>query len=312
LKALIIRPAALGDTLMLMPAVSQLRASAKITLVGRQPGIYFLRPYIDLCIDFEGPGWHSLFLDRMDDVHRMGNVHRLSIPKVDRIAAFLSDPDGVVSQNLKTHHPATPFQLFPAFPPKGAKGHTAYYLAQCLQTAGLPIDPGESLEEAFRRPLLAWEDASNARKTVVLHPGSGGRKKNHPPDFWLELIEALRRGLSKERYHFILLLGPAEMEEQPFFRKNLIHNETEILCSPEKERLLPHLKEADIYIGHDSGITHLAAMLGTPTIALFKNSSAHQWGPLGPVVRVIKTEEKDPDLIFKVLNEGKKLLASTS
>lgn len=297
---------------MLMPAVTQLGASAEITLVGRQPGIYFLGPYVDLCIDFEGPGWHRLFLDRMADVHRMDDVHSLSIPKVDRIAAFLSDPDGEVSQNLKTHHPTTPVQFFPAFPPKGSKVHAAFYLAQCLQTAGLPIDPGESLEEAFRRPLLAREDASNALKTMILHPGSGGRKKNHPPDFWLELIEVLRTGLSKERYHFIMLLGPAEREAHPFFRKNLIHNETEILFSPEKEKLLSLLKEADLYIGHDSGITHLAAMLGTHTIALFKNSSVRQWGPLGPVVRVIKTEEKDPDLIFKVLNEGKKLLANTS
>lgn len=301
MKVLIIRPAALGDTLMLMPAVSQLRASAEIALVGRQPGIYFLRPYVDLCIDFEGPGWHSLFLDRMDD------VHSLSIPEVDRIVAFLSDPGGEVSRNLKTHHPATPVQLFPAFPPKGAKVHVAFYLAQCLQTAGLPIDPGESLKEAFRRPLLAREDASNARKTMILHPGSGGRKKNHPPDFWLELIEALRKGLSKEGYHFILLLGPAERRVQPFFRKNLIHNETEILFSPEKEKLPSLLKEADLYIGHDSGITHLAAMLGTPTIALFKNSSVRQWGPLGPVVRVIKTEEKDPDLISKVLRARAKI-----
>jgi ADP-heptose:LPS heptosyltransferase len=51
------------------------------------------------------------------------------------------------------------------------------------------------------------------------------------------------------------------------------------------------LNGAALFIGQDSGITHLAAMLGIPTIALFKITNAAQWGPLGPCVRVIGEKE---------------------
>jgi len=62
----------------------------------------------------------------------------------------------------------------------------------------------------------------------------------------------------------------------------------EIRFCPEKDKLIGILRQAALYIGHDSGITHLAAMLGAPTVALFKGSNADQWSPLGPDVRVIQ------------------------
>ena len=302
MKVLIIRPSALGDTLMLMPAIAQLEAWAEITLVGRSPGIDFLRPYVHLSIDYEGPGWHQLFLERIDD------FHDLSILRPDRVAAFLGDHGGRVHNNLRTCLPTASVHIFPPFPPKEARVHVAFYLALCLQKAGVPVDPKKSLEEAVRRPLLEKTLPSGRNGRMVLHPGSGGAKKNHPPAFWIELIEEMRKGLLHERGGFILLLGPAEKKVHSFFRENLRNQEAEILLSPEKEKLSAILKQAPLYIGHDSGITHLAAMLGTPTIALFKNSSVHQWRPLGPAIRVIENEKSNPDLRKRICNEGRKLL----
>jgi len=54
-------------------------------------------------------------------------------------------------------------------------------------------------------------------------------------------------------------------------------------------------------VGHDSGITHLAAMLGAPTIALFKHSSVAQWRPLGPTVQVIEASGSGPELVEETL-----------
>jgi len=50
------------------------------------------------------------------------------------------------------------------------------------------------------------------------------------------------------------------------------------------------MKEGALYIGQDSGVTHLAAMMGLPVIALFRNSSITKWRPLGPRVRVLRDE----------------------
>ena len=74
----------------------------------------------------------------------------------------------------------------------------------------------------------------------------------------------------------------------PFFKEKLRLSKVEILVSLEKDQLTGLLRNADLYLGHDSGITHLAAMFGTPTIALFKESDVNQWRPLGPCVRVVR------------------------
>ena len=301
MKVLIIRPPALGDTLMLMPAIVQLKASVEISLVGRYPGIYFLSQYVHHCIDYEGPGWHGLFLRRMD------NASHLSIPQAHRIVAFLRDPEGNVSNNLKAKLPSASVHLFPAFPPKGEKIHVAFYLAQCLQKAGLPIDPMKSLDEAFKRSLLEEKSPSVFTGRIILHPGSGGQKKNLPPDFWLKMIKAFSKTSFSEKGQLTLLLGPAEEQVHSFYRKNLGQRDAEMLFSPDKEELVSLLRQTSLYVGHDSGITHLAAMLGTPTIALFKNSSVYQWRPLGPAVKVIKVEESSQGLITSILREGDKL-----
>jgi ADP-heptose:LPS heptosyltransferase len=302
LKILIIRPAALGDTLMLMPAIAQLRASADVVLVVRSPGLYFLKPHVDLCIDYEGPGWHRLFLDRLD------NAFPLPVPPVDKVIAFLNDPEGKVGHNLKTELPNATVHLFPSFPPKDKQSHVAFYLAQCLQRAGLPIEPSESIKKAYGEPLLGWQDGTMKTGKIILHPGSGGKHKNYPPQFWLQLIEEWKKRLFIEGNSLILLLGPAEAELHRFFGKRLDEEGIEIILSPEPKKLVFLLRQAPLYMGHDSGITHLAAMLGTPTIALFKDSPLPQWRPLGPAVKVIERERSDENILRKIFGAAKELI----
>lgn len=296
MKLLIIRPSALGDTLMLMPAIAQLRVSAEILLVARSPGMDIISPYATHSIDYERSGWHRLFLENLD------TDHAFSLPEADCAVAFLSDPGGNANKNLKTYLPKTSVHFFPAFPPGEADLHVALYLAQCLKRAGLPIDPEKSLEDATRRALLKGEYQAIQKNKIVFHPGSGGKGKNHPPDFWLQLIGKLTSHFPSLPFsEAIILLGPAEDELRPFFTRNLGVEGMEILFAPEWEQLQSVLSQAPLYVGHDSGITHLAAMLGTPTIALFKNSPVHQWRPLGPAVRVLENEENPKALLGKTL-----------
>ncbi len=309
MKLLIIRPSALGDTLMLMPAIAQLRGSVEILLVGRSPGIDIISPYITQSIDYERSGWHRLFLEDLD------GDQTFSLPDADCAVAFLSDPNGNVNRNLKSHLPETLIHFFPAFPPGEADLHVALYLAQSLKRAGLPIDPEKSLEDATKRPLLKGEYQAIQKNRIVFHPGSGGKGKNHPPDFWVALIHVLNNHLLSPPFFEggqggFILLGPAEEELRPFFTRNLRVEGMEILFAPELEQLQSVLSQAPLYVGHDSGITHLAAMLGTPTIALFKNSPVHQWRPLGPAVRVLENEENGETLIGKVLEEAGRFIGT--
>ena len=98
-----------------------------------------------------------------------------------------------------------------------------------------------------------------------------------------------------------LLLGPAEERRIPLFSSRLHDRDIKVEVNPESDRLVPLLEEASVYMGEDSGVTHLAAFLGTPTMALFRSSSVHQWRPLGPCVRVIQAEAASPTLVADVL-----------
>ena len=100
----------------------------------------------------------------------------------------------------------------------------------------------------------------------------------------------------------VVLLGPAEEKLVPLFSGE---RDVEILLSPDMDKLARLFQEASLYIGHDSGITHLAAMLGAPTIALFRHSSVAQWRPLGPRVKVIEASTSGPELVEQVLSAAR-------
>ena len=84
MKVLIIRPGALGDTLMVLPALADLAGRALITFVGRRPGLDFVRAYAGRCLDLETPGWHRLFAETPE---------RASLPVsgTDLVIAFFTD-----------------------------------------------------------------------------------------------------------------------------------------------------------------------------------------------------------------------------
>ncbi len=110
------------------------------------------------------------------------------------------------------------------------------------------------------------------------------------------------------------MLLPGVFAEKPFhgfFKKNLGGIGTQISNSPDREALISLLSRSPLYFGQDSGITHLAAMHGIPTIALFKNSSVSQWKPIGPAVRVIEDKLDLTDLIRETLEKADNLLKET-
>jgi heptosyltransferase-3 len=298
LNVLIIRPGALGDTLMVLPALADLAGKAVITFVARQPGLDYIRSFVHRGLDLEGAGWHRLFLDSPDE-------HSLPVSRADLVVAFFSDETGGIRQNLNACFPNVPVHVFPSFPSAKKDIHAARYIAECLKSAGLPVDPGKSVENALTRSLLGDIASPAVRNRIVLHPGSGNKKKNHPPEFWLKLLEGPGQKAAFQGLRRVVLLGPAEENVCSFFKKSMKSFDTEICFCPEKEILTAIITEAALYIGHDSGITHLAAMLGTPTIALFKESNANQWSPLGPCVRVIQDNNTDySTLIEKVFKKA--------
>jgi ADP-heptose:LPS heptosyltransferase len=293
MNILIIRPAALGDTLMLAPALSNSREWGEVLVAGRRPGIDFLRLLASRCLDFESPGWHALFMDAPEP------GVTLPAAAVDRVIAFLNDPQGAMRKNLERFFPGASIAVWPGYPDEKDAVHVALYLARALENSGLPVHAEKALNDAIKRPLLP---GYRPRIRIVFHPGSGGVQKNHPPEFWLNLARAFREKIPSLP---TVLLGPAEEKLLPLFSGE---KEVEVLFYPDSERLSLLLQESLLYVGQDSGVTHLAAMIGAPTIALFRHSSVAQWRPLGPRVKVIEARESSPDLVEKVLKAADECL----
>ena len=299
MRLLIIRPAALGDTLMLMPSLHALRHKVETTLVARRPGIDFLAPYVHQVMDYEAQGWHALFMDQEEA------VFSLALPSADVAVLFHGDPDGSISARLPAFLPGAGVRVFPGFPTADGETHVAHYLAGCLEASGCPIKAEQAFEEALRFALLKRGALGRRRGRVVFHPGSGGRRKNHPPQFWLDFIHLFTRSSS---FPVTLLLGPAEEGLLSFFHDGLHQGGTELLFCPSKGTLMSLLTQSRLYAGHDSGITHLAAMLGAPTLAFFKSTSVIQWRPLGPKVRIIQGENCGPGALEEAMAQAHDLM----
>ncbi len=130
-------------------------------------------------------------------------------------------------------------------------------------------------------------------RPVVLHPGSGGRKKIWPLGKWRTLMEWIIRNTHEP---IIVLLGPADSHLIPLGREAenlgafLLHD------LPLTEALAL-LNQGNTYVGNDSGMSHLAGVSGIEAIVVFGPTNPKIWAPQGSNVQVVKTH----------WNEGKNL-----
>ncbi|MBW2064333.1 MAG: glycosyltransferase family 9 protein [Deltaproteobacteria bacterium] len=294
MKLLIIRPGALGDTLMLLPSVIHLGSHAQISFLGRHPGISFLSAWTHKCIDLDGSVGQLLFSQETGE--RPPNL-----PDSDVVLVFMKDHDGSVERNLRRWFRRASIHFYPSLPGEGEDCHVALYVARCFHMSSLPISPREAVSDVDTHPPFRSVHHGNRPPVIVFHPGSGSERKNHPPGFWLNLIERFQESVSGSEVNFVILLGPAEEALISLFSERFKAKSVKVCMSTESNTLISLLQEASLYIGHDSGVTHLAAMHGIATIALFKDSSLEQWRPLGPRVRVVFGREAHAGLIDETL-----------
>jgi len=157
-----------------------------------------------------------------------------------------------------------PFEFLRALPPDGAGGHAAdFFLGQ---VAALGDCHGRPARAVPRLPCSALRG-----DFAAIHPFSGSPRKNWPLARFRALARAIGR-LMPVRW----CAGP---EDPPLAGAVRIDNLYDLAC---------WLAQARLYIGNDSGITHLAAAAGAPVLALFGPTDPGVWAPRGPHVRVVR------------------------
>jgi heptosyltransferase-2 len=125
---------------------------------------------------------------------------------------------------------------------------------------------------------------------IAIHPGSGSTAKNWPDERWWELLARLDAPVllvlgesERERWTARLLTEPAPPHR----------NRREIADQLPLPALASALRKCRLFLGHDSGVSHLAAAVGLPCVLLFGPTDPAMWAPPGPQVRVIR---RDPTL----------------
>jgi ADP-heptose:LPS heptosyltransferase len=117
---------------------------------------------------------------------------------------------------------------------------------------------------------------------VVIHPGAGSPRKRWPLEKFLALAERLAAGGRPPEF----VTGPAEED----LAGRLARRGIAIHRPADASALLDRLRQAAACIGNDSGVSHLAAWIGRPTVAIFGPTDPVRWRPIGPAVAVVRPE----------------------
>ena len=244
MRRLLIRPGAIGDCILSLPALKFLRADYM--------EIWVPRPVLPLI----------RFADRVRAIADTGldciGVRDVPKPLLDELHSF----DEIVSwygSNREEFRAAVraenlPFRFLRALPPENSQEHAADFFLREAGGSGIAIP---------RIPCVC-----EPREFAVVHPFSGAARKNWPLERFRELAARLSVPVR-------WCAGPEE-------------ELADAVRFDDLYELARWLAEARLYVGNDSGITHLAAAVGTPVIAIFGPTDPAIWAPRGENVRIVR------------------------
>ena len=123
---------------------------------------------------------------------------------------------------------------------------------------------------------------------LAIHPGSGSRNKNWPLVHWAELLGELMPAFAE----VLLISGEADREIFEAVRPLIPAMKLRVCANGSLWDLVSELSRATLFIGHDSGVTHVAAATGVTTVALFGPTDPTIWAPNGHHVTVITSPDR--------------------
>jgi ADP-heptose:LPS heptosyltransferase len=280
-KFLVIRGGAIGDFILTLPVFAALRRQfpqTHLEVLGYPhiAGLALAGRLVDAVCSIEARALAGFFAPRAPLDERLANY----FAGFDVILSFLYDPDRIFQENVGRCARAQ-FIAGPHRPDEKIDLHaTEVFLKPLERLAIFGADPTPRLElvdaNGFTLPAGHW---------LALHPGSGSEKKNWPEANWRELI---RRLLDLNDHRFLLVGGEAEGDRLGRLSSAIAAERLRVMRNSPLPELAGRLKQCVGFIGHDSGITHLAAALGLPGIVLWGDSNPTIWRPKNERMRLLR------------------------
>jgi ADP-heptose:LPS heptosyltransferase len=307
----VLRAGALGDFLLGISALRALREqfpAAHIVLAGPLPQarLALATGVVDELLAIDDPALAPLFdsvgeptgsaSDRRPSADRLGPVPS-SLHGLDVAVVWLGRREAVAA-NLRRLS-ATEVIAAPPYSATGGAPHVADWLLGTLAPLGVHAAPDWDQTPWLTVPVeagawaAAWrQNHTGGKDYALLHPGTGSARKNWPAKRWGGVIGALRKALDVS---LVITAGPADdaalsdllvQSAAARWRPPVVSTDLDVF------QLAALVEGACLYLGNDSGVTHLAAGLGTPTVAVFGPTNPDVWRPRGPYVRVLGGNHK--------------------
>jgi heptosyltransferase III len=290
-RILVIRGGAIGDFILTLPAIKALRDAypgAGIEILGYKHIAVLAesRFYADGVRSIESAQLSRFFAKEANLPIDLANY----FASFDLIVSYLYDPDSIFERNLRRSG-AKKFVRGP-FKIEGGS-HAARQLSQPIEDLDLSISdfapkifPSEEDRHRANEFLGAFSPP-----IVAFHPGSGSDRKNWPLQSWINLGNHFQRNFTGS-----LLIVAGEADQHQVRQLELIWQSSRVrfakgLPLPELAALLEHT----IFVGHDSGIAHLAAAAGANCVLLFGPTDPAIWAPLNTNARIIRAPSADLD-----------------
>jgi heptosyltransferase III len=276
LKIVVLRGGALGDIVLTLPILQALRdfyPGCLITLAAPYPQAVLARHLTHQVLDLNSARLVSLFkpgTNLPDDVREL--------LRADLILSYLSDPDRMIEEKLAIS--ATAKFLLGPFKLDLERRLAVEQLAQPLAILGIAsIDPV---------PRLTAPSPTRPLNRVAIHPGSGSQNKNWPIGHWAALLGELMPTFDE----VLLISGEADTEIAEAIRPLIPATKLRLCVNRSLWDLVSELSQSRLFLGHDSGVTHLAAATGVATVALFGPTEPSIWAPNGDHVIVIRSPDR--------------------
>ncbi|MFZ4779419.1 MAG: glycosyltransferase family 9 protein, partial [Terrimicrobiaceae bacterium] len=277
-----IRGGAIGDFILTLPSLRLLRESfpdCRLEIVGYRHicAVAEGRFYADAVRSIEYAPMAGFFNPRAELDPELSAY----FAGFGQVISYLFDPDGFFEGNLRR---CGVKNLIVGDPRVPGSAHAIRHLAKPLESLALFLE--DSAAEIFPTAgdLAAAEDLLGRYSSplVAVHPGSGSPKKNWPLSAWKELLSDCC-----EREATILVISGESDSERIAELKADFGDRLVFLEHLPLHLLGAVLQRCDFFIGHDSGISHLAAAAGTKCLLLFGPTDPAVWAPVNPDVNVL-------------------------
>ncbi len=288
-RLLFIHRGALGDFILALHLMDAVRRAGdrRVDCLGRvEYAPIAKRAGIDSFLDIETGGWHNLYKSEIPS-----DAMIQSLSATDLICAMIGRNDANVRfvETLSRAANCRAVIIDPRLRESEQKHITE-------QWRGDLMAEGIAVEEI--RPLdLRTNHGRNSK--IVFHPGSGGRLKCWP----IENFVHLARQMQVHGARCECLIGPVEEEIFSDDEIRQLESTMPARLGMSLDHCAEYIGSSRVFIGNDSGVTHLAAALDVPTLAVFGATDPVHWRPLGREVHVIGGKEfPSVEEVMKVVN----------